>query len=185
MSVVRGQMVLRGLRFRVNGCRTQKVVQNLGLHSFNFQAVTASSSLEFPRAGGLAHLGKPALEAHDTFLCCFEFLVVSYHTILPFIHIVRFRLGGDIAAKNDQALQVAGSASQFLHVHQTACASVPTDRLSAKASDDFVQSGSVDVRGQIAEDIELWQGHVRLYPQRFSPCGKSTRCLGNAEKLKC
>ena len=81
MSVVRGQMVLRGLRFRVNGCRTQKVVQNLGLHSFNFQAVTASSSLEFPRAGGLAHLGKPALEAHDTFLCCFEFLVVSYHIV--------------------------------------------------------------------------------------------------------
>jgi hypothetical protein len=39
--------------------------QNLGLHSFNFQAVTASSSLEFPHAGGLAHLRQPPLEAED------------------------------------------------------------------------------------------------------------------------
>ena len=46
--------MLRRLRFRVNGCRAQKVVQNLGLHSLYFQAVTAGSSLEFPRAGGLA-----------------------------------------------------------------------------------------------------------------------------------
>jgi len=50
----RGQMVLRRLRFRVNGLRAQQVVQNLGLHSLHFQAVTADSSLEFPRAGGLA-----------------------------------------------------------------------------------------------------------------------------------
>ena len=78
-----------------------------------------------------------------------------------YIHIVRFRLGGDIAAKNDQALQVAGSASQFHHVHQTARASVPAGRLSAKPPDDFGQGGPMDVRGQIAEGIELRQRHVR------------------------
>ena len=49
---IRGQRpevgVLRRLRFRVNGCRAQKAVQNLGLHSLNFQAVTACRSLESP-----------------------------------------------------------------------------------------------------------------------------------------
>jgi hypothetical protein len=75
-------MVLRRLRFRVDGCRAQKVVQNLGLHSLHFQAVAASSSVEFPRAGGLAHLRQPSLKAHDTFLCCSEFLIVGYHALL-------------------------------------------------------------------------------------------------------
>ena len=61
-------MVLRRLRFRVNGCRAQKIVQNLGLHSLNFQAVAAGRSLKFPRAGGLAHLRQPGIEPFHPFL---------------------------------------------------------------------------------------------------------------------
>jgi hypothetical protein len=52
---------------------------------------------------------------------------------------------------------VAGSASQFHDVHQTARASVPTDGLSAKPPDGFVQSGLMDTGRQIAEIIELRQ----------------------------
>jgi hypothetical protein len=43
---------------------------------------TTGSSLEFSRAGGLTHLRQPALEAHDTLLCRFEFLVVGFHALL-------------------------------------------------------------------------------------------------------
>ena len=82
------------------------------------------------------------------------------------IHVIRIRLGGHIAAKDDKSLQTTRTPREFVNMGQSPRANLSLTRSPTEAPHYLGPRGAMDARRQITVGVEFRQRHITLHSEK-------------------